>query len=980
MGSPLTASAPLDGLGAVSTAGDFNDDGVNDVIVGAPDADPGGVTAAGQAYVVFGSATGLPASINLSDLNIDTGFVINGIDAGDRTGVSVSSAGDVNGDDIDDVIIGAEYSGAAYVVFGSATGLPASINLSDLNVDTGFVISGITNDDRLGFSVSGAGDINGDCVDDIIIGSLNADPNGIADAGAAIVVFGNATGLPASLSVSDLTGGNGFVINGIDSLDLLGLSASGAGDVNGDGVDDVIIGARDADPNGATDAGEAYVVFGRLIEFTVNSIADDSDATPLGDGTVDVDLATPGYQITLRAAIEEANALSGTQVIAFDIPGDGPHAIQPTSALPTITDTIVIDGYTQPGATPNSLAIGSNAVLQIELDGSQAGIEVSGLVLEGDEITVRGLSITGFDEYGILVDETTNGSAIEGCYLGPDASGAATNGNEYGVKLQGTGTRLGTDGDGTNDAAERNVISGNQMDGITLRYASGVIVAGNYVGTSPSGTAALPNARYGIQGSAIDSRIGTNADGVSDQLERNVISGNTNSGVSLQTATNSMFAGNFVGTDATGLSPLGNGLHGVYMVGTDDFVVGTNGDGVGDALEGNVISANGHTGVALDGTYTYRNVIAGNIVGLDVTGTQVMGNAARGIVLGLGPSWTQIGTNGDGLSDELERNIIANNSWGGIAITGYNFNDRWSSHNVVAGNYVGTDITGTIALGNGSGQGIKVTGDSRDNLIGSDLDGFADGAEANRIAGHATWGMTLGKINEYGSPSSTTIAGNVITSNTLGGVAVGGDTIGTQVTQNSIHSNDGPAIDLVPNNTYGITDNDPADIDTGPNQLQNFPVLTSALSGTGSTLVQGTLNSTPDTTLTLEFFANSDLDPTGYGEGEDFLGSVQVTTDSSGNAVFAAGFSVETPVGQWLTATATDPTGNTSEFSLAESVSAALVVNTTDDVDDGVFDAAHGSLREAILAANATRGHRYDRLPHPGDGCPDRSSPQRPCR
>jgi Ca2+-binding RTX toxin-like protein len=256
---------------SVSSAGDVNGDGFDDLIIAARLASPNGIFYAGQSYVVFGSNSGFGAGLDLSTLDGSNGFAINGIAANDLSGESVSSAGDVNGDGFDDLIIGARsadpngmsYAGQSYVVFGSNSGFGAGLDLSTLNGSNGFAINGMAASDLLGESVSSAGDVNGDGFDDLIIGAHGADPNGISSAGQSYVVFGSNSGFGAGLDLSTLNGSNGFAINGIAAYDRSGWSVSSAGDVNGDGFDDLIIGARTADPNGMSYAGQSYVVFGK---------------------------------------------------------------------------------------------------------------------------------------------------------------------------------------------------------------------------------------------------------------------------------------------------------------------------------------------------------------------------------------------------------------------------------------------------------------------------------------------------------------------------------------------------------------------------------------------------------------------------------------------------------------------------------------------------------------------------------------------
>ena len=297
---------------SVSAAGDINGDGIDDLIIGASNADPNGNGNDGRSYVVFGSASGLPSPFNLSSLNGLNGFVLNGEAAADYSGVSVSAAGDINGDGIDDLVIGAyradpnsnSRAGRSYVVFGSDTGLPNPLNLSSLNGLNGFVLNGEAAYDGSGRSVSAAGDINGDGIDDLIIGAYLADPKGNSAAGRSYVVFGSDTGLPNPLNLSSLNGLNGFVLNGEAAGDYSGRSVSAAGDINGDGIDDLIIGADGADANGNEYAGRSYVVFGRqLVSELAIRMRDCRDPTRPG-GTIEY-----GIQISNQGPDDAAEVL-----------------------------------------------------------------------------------------------------------------------------------------------------------------------------------------------------------------------------------------------------------------------------------------------------------------------------------------------------------------------------------------------------------------------------------------------------------------------------------------------------------------------------------------------------------------------------------------------------------------------------------------------------------------------------------------------
>lgn len=290
----------------VAGGGDVNGDGHADVLVGAYTADVDG-NGEGRAYVVFGGAA--PGSISLADVeNGDGGFVIDGIDDGDQTGYAIADAGDVNGDGLADIIVGAPQSnavtddeGRAYVVFGKSD--TDAVALETLEGDTtGFSISGAFVNDLVGYSVGGGVDVNGDGLDDVIVGAPQGDVGAFTDAGRAWVIFGRTSSAPVIVTA---LGTGGFAIRGYSDGDRVGDAVAGAGDVNGDGLEDVVIGSPYANPSG-NNSGRAFVVFGR----TATSILDLDDVAA-GAG---------GFVINGIAALDQAgDAVSG----AGDVDGDG---------------------------------------------------------------------------------------------------------------------------------------------------------------------------------------------------------------------------------------------------------------------------------------------------------------------------------------------------------------------------------------------------------------------------------------------------------------------------------------------------------------------------------------------------------------------------------------------------------------------------------------------------------------------------------
>ncbi|MCC8996388.1 MAG: integrin alpha [Nitrosomonas sp.] len=255
---------------SVSSAGDINGDHIDDIIVS------NGPSGYRDSYVVFGKNSFASNSINVQTLNGTDGFHLHGVDGingPDNFGSSLSGAGDVNGDGYDDLIIGAPYrgnnptnGGSSYIVFGKASGFSADLEMTSLDGTNGFRLDGIAKHDLAGRAVSSAGDVNGDGFADVVIGALHANDY----SGSSYVVFGKASGFDAVVNLADLNGTNGFAMNGKSNGrngELLGSSVSNAGDVNGDGFDDILIGAGRTEYNATYYAGSVYVIFGKATGF-----------------------------------------------------------------------------------------------------------------------------------------------------------------------------------------------------------------------------------------------------------------------------------------------------------------------------------------------------------------------------------------------------------------------------------------------------------------------------------------------------------------------------------------------------------------------------------------------------------------------------------------------------------------------------------------------------------------------------------------
>jgi hypothetical protein len=354
--------------------------------------------------------------------------------------------------------------------------------------------------------------------------------------------------------------------------------------------------------------------------FTVNRTGDASDRR-LTDSVCDSSRKN-GKQCTLRAAIQESNDTLGADTINFNIGGTASvKTIKPASALPTITDPVTIDGYTQPGASANTLAEGNDAVLKIVLNGTDAGPS-HGLVIEASDSTIKGLVINRFAGSGVLLSGSgATGNKVLGNFVGTNADGTADLDNG------GDGVEIFDASDNTVGgarAAARNVISGNTDDGVELQGDTlGNEVLGNFIGTTANGIEALGNGDDGVHILGEGNTLGGTASGA-----RNVISGNGGDGVDFQgvNTKDNKVEGNFIGTRASSTQALGNGEDGVNIRdGAFDNTIG----GIASAA-GNRIAHNGQDGVSISsgtGNSVLSNLIFSNDgLGIDLGASGVTNN------------------------------------------------------------------------------------------------------------------------------------------------------------------------------------------------------------------------------------------------------------------------------------------------------------------------------------------------------------------
>ncbi len=505
-----------------------------------------------------------------------------------------------------------------------------------------------------------------------------------------------------------------------------------------------------------------------------------SAVTTARDGDDTADART--VQGSLRQFIQNSNALAGVQGVNFQIgaPGSSQTINVNGVPLPTITDAVMLDAWTQGPA-------GYNGPPLVELNGVGAGGGAHGLTLTGGGSTVRGFVIRDFQGHGISI-AGGGGNTIANNYIGTDATGMLDRGNGLsGVFIDNSAGN--TIGGAT--PAQGNVISGNAMDGVSINGpgATGNVVAGNLIGLNAAGDAPIANGEAGVD---IGSGASNNTIGAVGVTVSNVISGNLQNGVEIDDAgtTGNVVIGNYIGLDAAGIAAIGNARSGIAVTGAAGNTIGGAAAGAG-----NVVSGNDWDGIAL--ASANGNVVLSNYVGTDWTGSFAVANREDGIYVLDGANNVIGGTGGAG-------NLLSGNLMNGLELRGA------STGNVVQGNYVGVNAGGNAALANGisgvmlngaSGNTIGGAGGAGNVLSGNLQDGITGfGASNNRIQGNfigtdATGGFAIanredGIYLEDGSDNtiggSAPGAGNLISGNLWTGITLWGAGSGNRVQGNYI--------------------------------------------------------------------------------------------------------------------------------------------------------------------------------------------------
>ncbi len=697
------------------------------------------------------------------------------------------------------------------------------------------------------------------------------------------------------------------------------------------------------------------------------------------------------------AIAAQANANWGTWIQQFSVQSSESFKYV---ALANHSNGIVLNGPTNVliGGTVAAAAnvIGANLGDGIQILGGSSGVQVEGnfigtdpngdgslgnvgngvTVLSsqntiGGTIAAAGNVVSGNSLDGVLVSQVGGGATSSGNLIEWNTIGAAPNGGnalpnlKQGIHLEAVhGTSI-----------LDNLVSGNGQNGIMLDVQTinntgygntNTLIQGNEIGTDIAGSTPLTNTLDGIM---VIMSTNTTIGGMTTATA-NVISGNTQNGIELANSgsvnsSGTLIEGNIIGLDVTGHNILANSNDGIWQHGADGTTIGGTVNGAR-----NIISGNKSDGIALGAGN--NALVQGNYIGTDITGTQALGNST-------GLLWNDASYATVGGTSAAARNIISGNSSGGMN----SFTLNSVGDEVIEGNYIGVDVSGVKALPNGT-VGIRIAG-PLNNTIGGTAPGagnvisgnngdgieFTVGSgagtliEGNQIGTDATGTVALGNSgtgivlwsNSITIGGTTADAGNIIAYNGKDGIGFIFNVNDNAILSNSIFGNSGLGINFA----NGPTANHPwppgVSPGSGPNNYQNYPVLTSAISSGGNTTIQGSLNAAPSTQFLVQFFSNATEGPSGYGQGQTYLGSELVTTDTTSNVTFSAVLTgVSVPNGYYVTATATDPSSNTSEFGKDVVTKAVVSVNlgVTAQPSTGTTTYAGSTLIYTLTVTNSS--------------------------
>ena len=507
---------------------------------------------------------------------------------------------------------------------------------------------------------------------------------------------------------------------------------------------------------------------------------------------------------------------------------------------------------------------------------------------------------------------TINGYSAPGAVLNSGSAGFVGT-----LVVELSGASAGSSGIGLHISANNCLISGlaiNRFEdsGIRIDTGTGNSVTGNFIGTNLAGTASLGNFNRGV---LIVGSTG-NSIGTTSAAGANVISGNFGTGISITGGGSAAVRNNFIGTDKNGTAIVANTQEGVRIVDSSGSTIGG-----ANSSSRNIISGNVGSGVSIiqssNTTSASGNVISANFIGVDITGnattlsggfqTSPVGNSGSGVLINAGGNTVGGNRTTTATSSTCVNacNVIAGNRANGVSIS-----SNFAVGNIVTGNNIGVGANNTISIGNRD-NGIQISNLAAGNTIGG----------TNAAVGFCN--NTCNQIANNGDTASSTSARAGVYIDTTAGT-------GNAIRQASIYNNSGIGIDL---GAVGSTANDTGDPDTGANDLQNFPIISSALT---NGVVTGTLNSTPSTTFAVDFYRNDTTDTAVASEARTFIGSLNVTTNASGDATINFGAIPVLSVGQFITATATAVGGSAQSIGDTSEISAATAVTATMNAAPGI--------------------------------------------